>query len=115
MNSEPNKRNRLQQAFQEQGNLLGLAGAAALSMALLNPLPLLVGVVAEAAYLLFIPDSQWYSARLSSRFDKEIRARRDALKADVFPKIGSEVQNRFGHLEMIREQVTNTEGLEGET
>ncbi|MBC7807141.1 MAG: hypothetical protein H7145_13445 [Akkermansiaceae bacterium] len=115
MNSEPTKRNRLQQAFQEQGNLLGLAGAAALSMALLNPLPLLIGVVAEAAYLLFVPDSQWYGARLSSRFDKDIRARRDALKADVFPKIGRDVQERFARLEAIREHVTNTEGLEGET
>lgn len=115
MNSEPTKRNRLQQAFQEQGNLLGLAGATALSLALLNPLPLLIGVVAEAAYLLFIPDSEWYSSRLSSRFDKEVRARRDALKAEIFPKIGRDVQERFARLEAIRAHVTNTEGLEGES
>ena len=115
MNPESNKRNRLQQAFQEQGNLLGLAGATALSLAFLNPLPLLIGVVAEAAYLLFVPDSQWYSARLSSRFDNDIRARRDALKADIFPKIGRDVQERFARLETIRTNVTNTEGLEGET
>ena len=115
MSSEPSQRNRFQQAFHEQGNLLGLAGAAALSMAILNPLPLLVAVVAEAAYLLFVPDSKWYSARLSARFDKEIRARRDALKAEVFPKIGRDVQDRFARLEAIRSQVTNTDGLENET
>lgn len=115
MNSEPTKRNRLQQAFQEQGNLIGLAGATALSLALVNPLPLLIGVVAEAAYLLFIPDSEWYSARLSSRFDKDVRARRDALKAEIFPKIGRDVQERFARLEAIRAHVTNTEGLEGES
>jgi hypothetical protein len=115
MNSEPTKRNRLQQAFQEQGNLLGLAGATALSLALLNPLPLLIGVVAEAAYLLFVPDSQWYNARLSSRFDKEVRVRREALKAEIFPKIGVDMQERFARLEAIRAHVTNTEGLEGET
>ena len=114
MSSEPNKRNRLQQAFQEQGNLLGLAGATALSLATLNPLPLLVAVVAEAAYLLFVPDSQWYTVRLSTRFDAAIRARRDALKVEVFPKIGREVQERFTRLERIREQVTNTDGLTGE-
>ena len=115
MSSEPNQRNRFQQAFQEQGNLLGLAGATALSLATLNPFPFLIAVVAEAAYLLFVPDSKWYSARLASRFDGEIRARRDKLKAEVFPQIGRDVQERFVRLEAIRAQVNSTEGLTGET
>lgn len=36
-------------------NAVGLAGAAALSAALLNPLPLIGALVVEAAYLLFCP------------------------------------------------------------
>ena len=114
MSSEPTKRNRLQHAFQEHGNLLGLAGAAALSMATLNPLPVLIAVVAEAAYLLFVPDSQWYSARLSTRFDREVLARRAALKAETFPQIGRDVQDRFTRLEAIRSQVNSTEDLDRE-
>ena len=46
-------------------------------MAFMTPLPLLVGMVAEAAYLLFYADSRWYAARLAQKFDGEIEARRN--------------------------------------
>jgi hypothetical protein len=102
-----NKKNRFAEAFKENFNLVGLAGAVALSAAFLNPLPLIVVGIAEAAYLLFIPDSRWYDARLSKRFDAEVDARRAALKAQTFPQISSSMQDRFTRLEAIRVQISN--------
>ena len=99
------RKNRLAEAFKENYNVVGLAGAAALSAALLNPLPLLFGVVAEAAYLLFVPDSRWYQQRLSHRFDAEVTARRKKLRDDVFLVISENVQERFSRLEDIRTQL----------
>jgi len=107
-----NKKSRFQQAFKENFNLVGLAGAAALSFALLNPLPLLVGIVAEAAYLLFVPDSKWYESRLAARFDAEVVQRRDQVKAQVFPQISDRVRQRFDRLEGIRGQITAQPGME---
>lgn len=99
------KASRFKQAFQENFNMVGLAGAAALSAALLNPLPLLVGIVAEAAYLLFVPDSKWYDARLAKRFDAEVEVRRAKLRAEVFPQISGPLQERFDRLDAIRRQI----------
>lgn len=99
------RKNRLAEAFKENYNVVGLAGAAALSAALLNPLPLLFGVVAEAAYLLFVPDSRWYQQRLAHRFDAEVTARRKKLRDDVFLVISENVQERFTRLEDIRTQL----------
>ena len=71
--------NRYLQAFKESFNVVGLTTAVAVSAATLNPLPLLAGLVAEAAYLLFVADSRWYAARLSRRYDAEVEQRRQAL------------------------------------
>lgn len=99
------RKNRLAEAFKENFNVVGLAGAAGLSLAFLNPLPLLIGVVAEAAYLLFVPDSRWYQQRLAQRFDAEVIARRQKLKEQIFPTISENVQERFTRLEDIRTQL----------
>jgi len=99
------KRSRCAQAFQENGNLLGLTSLAALSAALLNPLPLLAGLVAEATYLLFVPDSQWYAARLSRKNDAEVAARRLVLREQTFPGLDSDMQARFLRLEQVRAQI----------
>lgn len=104
------KKSRFKEAFKEQYNVLGLAGAAALSAALLNPLPLLVGVAVEAAYLLFVPDSKWYESRLSRRFDAEVAARREALKAQVFPLVNDSMRQRFERLERIRADIDSQPG-----
>lgn len=108
-------KNRLAEAFKENFNVLGLAGLAAASLATLNPLPLIVGVVAEAAYLLFVPDSKWFAARLEQRFDAEIVAHRQKLKNEVFPRLADSVKERFGRLEGLRYQVGNSESFAGET
>lgn len=99
------QKNRLADAFKENFNVVGLAGAAGLSLAFLNPLPLLIGVIAEAAYLLFVPDSRWYQQRLSHRFDAEVTARRVRLREQVFLVISENVQERFTRLEDIRTQL----------
>ena len=108
------KSNRFKEAFQENFNLVGLAGAAALSMAIVNPIPLLVGLVVEAAYLLFVPDSKWYETRLSVRFDSQVVERRNRLKAQVFPTISKRQQDRFLRLEAIRGQIVAQPGVEKE-
>lgn len=98
-------KNRLAEAFKENYNVVGLAGAAALSAALLTPIPLLLGVVAEAAYLLFVPDSRWYQSRLSKRYDAEVAERRRKLKEQVFSRVAESVRDRFLRLEDIRAQL----------
>lgn len=96
---------RFKEAFKENGNLLTLAGAAAASFALLNPIPLIAAVVAEAAYLLFVPDSKWYERRLSKRYDEEVRRRRAQLVAQVLPSLRVDMQQRFTRLEGVRSQI----------
>jgi hypothetical protein len=99
------RKNRLVEAFQEGYNMIGLAGAASLSAITLSPIPILLGIVAETAYLLFVPDSKWYQTRLSSRFDSEVIERRQKLKAEVFPYVADSIKERFLRLEDIRQQV----------
>ena len=99
------RHNRFREAFKENGNLIGLTAAAALSLAMLNPLPLIAGVVMEAAYLLFVPDSKWYEKRLSTRFDAEVEARRNEIKAQTLPTLRPELQERFRKMEATRKQI----------
>ncbi len=95
-------KNRYLAAFQEQHNLIGLAGALALSAALLNPLPFLAALVAEAAYLIFVPDSKWFGKRLSAKHDAEVEAHRARIKAETLPKLRPSMRARFEKLEQAR-------------
>jgi len=88
--------------------VVGLAGMSALALALLNPIPVLCAVVAEAAYLLFVPDTAWFTKRMESRFDAEVRAHREQLKNKVFPKIRDEILERYNWLEQARVQIEQT-------
>lgn len=97
--------NKTREAFKESYNVLGLAGVLALSAATLNPAPLLLGLVMEAAYLLFVPDSKWFDARLAVKYDAEVVARRQRLKEEVFPTLSVNVQERFLRLEGFRAQI----------
>ena len=82
-----------------------MAGIAAAALALLNPLPLLIGIAAEAVYLLFVPDSKWYEVRLKAKFDAEVQARLEKLRDQVFPQIHSSIQEQFNRLKMARDQI----------
>lgn len=101
-----NKSNRYVEAFKEGGNLVSLTTALAASCALLNPLPLVAGLVVEAAYLLFVPDSSWYQLRLSRRNDAEVERRRQQLKEQTLPLLDAAMQERFTKLEDVRRQIT---------
>ncbi|HEY0074901.1 MAG TPA: hypothetical protein VGB77_12415 [Abditibacteriaceae bacterium] len=101
--------NRYAEAFKENFNIIGLAGSVAVAAALINPvvspLVLLSALVLEAAYLIFVPDSRWYTDRLSRRHDAEIQARRDQIKAEVLPTLRPDLQRRFLRLEEMRAQI----------
>ncbi|HEY3331472.1 MAG TPA: hypothetical protein VGK19_15685 [Capsulimonadaceae bacterium] len=99
--------NRYVHALKEGANVIGLSTIVAATVATLSPLPLLVGAVAEAAYLLFVPDSKWYESRLNKRGEQEIIRRREALKAQLLPKLEFATQNRFKKLEDVRQQISS--------
>lgn len=101
------KLNAFKAALTENLNLAGLATATAVSMAMLNPLPLLGALVVEAAYLLFVPDTKWYEKRLAVKYDAEVVERRRKLRHQVFPKLNPQTQARFARLEMTRDQIGN--------
>ncbi len=98
-------KHRYKAAFSESANILGLAGIAAASIAFLNPLPLLVGLAAEAVYMLFVPDSKWYAVRLSSKFDAEVQQRLNDLRGKVFPQVHPSVRDQFSRLQSSRDQI----------
>ncbi len=102
--------NRVRDAFMEGYNTVGLASLVAVSAALLNPLPLILGAVAEAAYLLFVPDSKWYAERVETKYDAEVARRRDRLKAEVLPSLAGTVADRFLRLEHVRSQIDSQTG-----
>jgi hypothetical protein len=97
--------NRYVEAFKESYNTIGLASLVALSAATLNPLPLLAGLVLEAVYMLFVPDTKWYESRLSAKYDEEVLARRRMLKEKVFEHLRPVMQERFERLEATRDQI----------
>ena len=98
-------KNRYLAALQDQYNLLCLSSVAAMSAAMLSPIPLLVGLVVEAAYLIFVPDSKWFEARLSRQHDAEIRAQREQLKNQILPQLRPTLQKRFARLEQDRADI----------
>ncbi len=98
-------KNRYLAALQEQYNLFGIGSIAALSAAMISPLPLLVGLVVEAAYLIFVPDSKWFAARLSRQHDAEIQAQREKMKNQILPQLRPPLQTRFAKLEADRAEI----------
>src|SRR5437773_10946922 len=102
------RKNQYSEAFKEGYNVVGLAGAVALAAALLTPIPLIAGVVAEAAYLLTIPDSKWYERRLSKRYDAEVEKRRQDVKDQVIPTLRPEIQQRYARLEQTRKAMESS-------
>ena len=102
------KANQYSEAFKEGFNVVGLASVVALSAALLNPLPLLAGVIAEAVYLLFVSDSQWYERRLAKRYDAEVEQRRKEIKDQIIPTLRPDLQHRFARLEETRKAMESS-------
>lgn len=99
------QQNRYREAFKESYNILGVAGLVAASAALLNPVVLLGGLVAETVYLLFVPDTKWYEKRLSKRYDAEVNRHRQELKDRILPTLRPSMQQRFARLEQTRKDI----------
>ncbi|MBC8142030.1 MAG: hypothetical protein H7Y38_11385 [Armatimonadetes bacterium] len=96
---------RIQTALREDGNIVALAGSAALSLALLNPIPLLIGMVAETVYLLYVPDSRWYANRLSARYDNEVKNRRAGLRDETAAFVPPETLQAWLAQETLRQSI----------
>ena len=79
----------------------------------MNPIPVLVGMVAEAAYLLFVPDSSWYGRILRFREGVELQKRRQSMRTDVLPTLTPDLRARYQRLEKMRDQV-NAQTAEGQ-
>jgi hypothetical protein len=92
-------------AFKENANTIGLGALVALSAAMLNPLPLIGGLVAEAAYMLFVPDSKWYGKRLQKKYDEANEERRRKLKEQILPTLSPAMRDRYLRLEETRDQI----------
>src|SRR3954462_5346703 len=92
-------------AFKESAKAIGLTAALAASAVLLTPVPLIAGLVAEAAYMMFVPDSKWYAKRLQARYDQAIADRRQKLKEQILPTLSPAMRNRYLRLESTRDQI----------
>lgn len=103
--------NRYIEAFKESFNVIALAAVTSVSAMLLSPVPLLLALVAEAAYLIFFTDSRWYESRLSQRHDQEVLRRREELMVQVMPMLPPERVVIFSRLEETR-RVLNEENEE---
>jgi len=97
--------NRYSEAFKESANLIGLSGIVAVSCAATSVLPLLVGVAAETAYLLFVPDSKWYGSRLSQRGREAALLKRKAFRDQTVPQLREHMRERYLHLETVSVQI----------
>lgn len=102
--------NRYLTAFKENYNLLGLASAVALAVACGHPAPLVIGLAAEAVYLLFVPRSSWYAARLHRQHEGLQRGRHEEVKAEVLPLLHPRLRERFARLENTRAEVDRHAG-----
>jgi len=78
-----------------------------------------VGIVAvavlEAAYLIAIPNTAWYSRRLVERYEQTAQKRIDALKAKHLSSLAFEARSRFGHLEMLRRSISTQSEAAGKS
>ena len=99
------KQSRVKEAAKEQGNMIGLATIAAMTLVIGSPLIAIAGAVAEGIYLLFVPDTKWYGSRLAKRYDDEIEARRKKLKDQILPQLSPAMQDRYLRLESMRDQI----------
>ncbi|MBS1722669.1 MAG: hypothetical protein JSS66_06620 [Armatimonadetes bacterium] len=89
--------------------MLGMASIVATSLIAGNPIPAIIGFVAEVIYLVCVPDSRWYQQRLKDRdrllSDSEFAETFRATRSQALNQMSSSVTERFYTLEHIRQQV----------
>lgn len=96
---------RIKTAFNEQENMIGIAAFVGASIFLLNPVPLIIGAALEVAYLLFVPDSNWYANKLVQRQKGIAKERREALKQKVYDAVDQDYWDKYQQLESVRTQL----------
>lgn len=106
--------NRVRDAFKESPNLIGIAAFFSTAVATGSVVPLLAGVIAEAAYLLFVPDSKWYHDKRTARESAAKQAKWETLKQQVLPTLRPEMQARYARLEKMRADIAG-QTAEGES
>jgi len=98
----------LKSSFLEPLNVLGMIGAAAVSVLSGSVALLFVGAFAEAAYLIFVTDSDWYRARYARKENLDVEAEREDLKRDLLPGLALEDRARYERLRAAREAMERT-------
>lgn len=96
---------RIASAFKEQENMIGMSVFLAASIFLLNPVPLIIGTALEVAYILFVPDSNWYSNRLETKQRKLVEERRFELSHKFRYSATRENVAKYQELESVRAQL----------
>lgn len=96
---------RIASAFKEQENMVGMSVFLAASIFFLNPVPLIVGALLEVAYILFVPDSNWYSNRLETKQRKLIEERRSDLSYQFRCLATRENAAKYQELTSVRAQL----------
>lgn len=109
--------NQYLEAFKESPNLLALASCATLAAATGNILPVLVGAVAEALYLVIVPDSKWYQAKIKDREraekNRSFKASFQAAENEIYSELSEGLRDRYQTLKYTRDQVAqDAEGKE---
>lgn len=114
MPDEKSKPSRLKQAFanyisafNEELNLIGLAGVIGFSAITWSWVPLLLGLGAECLYLLFFPDSKFYKGMLKVRYEKEAAKKREELKRQWLSSVSAQDRSRFNKLESLRNSMNS--------
>ncbi len=98
-------KNRYLAALSENANVISMASVMALAAATWSIPILLTGLVVEAAYLIFVPDSKWFETRLSARNDVEIEAHRQKIKNETLPRLRPSLRTRYQKLEEARREI----------
>jgi hypothetical protein len=103
-------RNNVQIAFGETLNRVFLAVAAFAVLVSGGVNVLLVALVVEFAYMLFIPNSAWYLGILRERALRERQRQRAFVKRNTLPRLLPVDRARFLRLEMQRNQIPAAAG-----
>ena len=97
--------NRYWAAFKENVNLVVFSTALLISAATTDVRPLLFGAALETLYLAFVPNSNWYRARLQERVDEGENARRETMQRRYLAQLSPIMQARWIRLKNARDAV----------
>jgi hypothetical protein len=89
------RRPKIVEALLQDFNLIGLGGIAALALLTGSPIPLIVGGVAEALYLINAPGSAWFERYLALQRARRRGRRREAWRARTLAALPRADRERF--------------------